>query len=98
MLLDHSFFLFTNVDTGAESVVCRVEGDWSLVVPAEAPDSRTQVPLAPDVAADLDLGSARRLLDLGDEPFVFFVDPETKRGGVLYRRYDGHYGLIAAQQ
>ena len=25
---------------------------------------------------------------------VFFVNAETGRGNVIYRRYDGHYGLI----
>ena len=34
------------------------------------------------------------LLDEGDEPFVFFAEPDTSRGQVLYRRFDGHYGLI----
>jgi hypothetical protein len=42
----------------------------------------------------LELDTARELLDEGDLPFVFFVDPLTRRGRVLYRRYDGHYGLI----
>ena len=35
------------------------------------------------------------LLELGDLPFVFFVDPDTRRGRLLYRRYDGHYGLVS---
>jgi len=26
---------------------------------------------------------------------VFFVEPTTGRGNVVYRRYDGHYGLIS---
>ena len=42
----------------------------------------------------LSLEDATQLLDDGDLPFLFFVDPETGRGQVLYRRYDGHYGLI----
>jgi hypothetical protein len=29
------------------------------------------------------------------EPFVLFENAETGRGNVIYRRYDGHYGLIA---
>jgi Sigma 54 modulation/S30EA ribosomal protein C terminus len=32
------------------------------------------------------------------QPFVFFVDPETGRARLLYHRYDGHYGLIAAER
>jgi hypothetical protein len=37
------------------------------------------------------LDDATRLLDLGDEPFVFFIDARTRRGNVVYRR---DYGLI----
>lgn len=33
-------------------------------------------------------------LDAGADPFVFFADPVTGRGNVVYRRYDGHCGLI----
>jgi hypothetical protein len=28
--------------------------------------------------------------------FLFFIDPEHRRGRVLYRRYDGNLGLLAA--
>ena len=35
-------------------------------------------------------------LDLAGDAFVFHLDPGTGRGRVLYRRYDGHYGLITA--
>ena len=38
--------------------------------------------------------SAIELLDLADNPFLFFLDPDDGRGRVLYRRYDGNYGLI----
>jgi hypothetical protein len=38
---------------------------------------------------------AIELLNLSDEPFVFFVDASSGRGAVLYRRYDGHYGLVS---
>jgi hypothetical protein len=29
-----------------------------------------------------------------DTRFVFFVDPDSRRGNVVFRRYDGNYGLI----
>src|SRR4051812_38257582 len=35
-------------------------------------------------------------LDLAGAAFVFPLAPGTGRGRVLYRRYDGHYGLITA--
>jgi hypothetical protein len=47
---------------------------------------------APPIALDV----ARVRMDVGDEPFVFFRDPDTGRGRVLYRRLDGHYGLVTA--
>lgn len=37
---------------------------------------------------------ARKELDALDSPFMFFADEDTGRGNVLYRRYDGDYGLI----
>ena len=43
----------------------------------------------------MSLTDATGLLDLGAEPFVFFIDYRTGRGNVVYRRYDGHYGLVA---
>lgn len=27
-------------------------------------------------------------------PFLFFAEPASGRGRLLYRRYDGHYGLV----
>jgi hypothetical protein len=30
----------------------------------------------------------------GGQPFLFFADAATGRGRLLYRRYDGHYGLV----
>ena len=40
------------------------------------------------------MAEAVERLDVDVEPFVFFVEPESGRGNVVYRRYDGHYGLI----
>lgn len=36
-----------------------------------------------------------RVLHAGDQPYVFFLEVDTGRGKVVYRRYDGHYGVIA---
>ena len=40
---------------------------------------------------------ARIRLEADSEPFVFYLDAETGQGRVLYRRYDGHYGLITQE-
>lgn len=97
-LLDHDFFLFHNSATGEDNVVARCdEGYYELFEP------RLQCPLAavvepvrrsPVSPPLVPLDEAMEILDLGDLPFVFFVDPDDGRGRVCYRRYDGHYGLI----
>ena len=38
-------------------------------------------------------GAIERLEALGHE-FLFFVDTDTRRGSLIYHRYDGHYGLV----
>jgi Sigma 54 modulation/S30EA ribosomal protein C terminus len=95
--LDHDFHLFTNVDTGEESVVYRrPTGDFGLlcVHPREA--QHAGAPLLPDLspAPVLVLEDAIERLNVSGERFVFYVDAQTRRGNVLYRRYDGHYGLL----
>ncbi len=96
--LDRSFYLFTNADTGDESVVYRnpAEGIGLLCVdPSKAPPNAGAA-LIPDPAPapTLPLEAAIERLNAGGERFVFFVDERTRRGNVLYRRYDGHYGLL----
>lgn len=93
--LDHDFYLFTDADSGSVAVVHRVENGYAVSgLPADAPlpSGVTPAPAPPT----LDETAARRRLDAGGEPFVFYIDAEAGRGAVLYRRYDGHYGLITA--
>jgi len=91
--LDHDFYLFNDADSARAAVVYRADGGYA--VSAVSPD----VPLPDGVAKSpapptLTEPAARQRLDAGGEPFVFYVDAETGHGAVLYRRYDGHYGLI----
>ena len=79
--LDHDFHLFTNAENGEENVVYRrPDGEVATMTLASVPV--------------LLLEDAVERLNLSGERFVFFVEPQTRRGSVLYRRYDGHYGLI----
>lgn len=98
-LLDHDFFLFTNAGTGEDNVVHRLPGGrYALIQPTHARPTSQIAPAidaSPVIPAPLMTEDATALLDLGGEPFVFYLDPETRRGRVLYRRYDGHYGLIS---
>jgi hypothetical protein len=98
-LLDHGFYLYLDADHGIDRVVYH-NGDSGLrVVPrvdGEALPGQTRPPIhpAPLVLNHLPLNEAEVLLDEGDEPFVFFAEPDASRVQVLYRRFDGHYGLI----
>lgn len=96
-LLGHDFYLFTDQDTGKEAVVYR-EGDGRFAISGEAVVGPESAPLVRVVgsAPMLSESEAVARLDLGGEPFVFYLDPDSRRGSVLYMRYDGHYGLITA--
>lgn len=95
-LLDYDFHLFTNAATGDEAVVYR-QSDGTIALaqinPTPAKNPRVFV-TDPTPAPVMLLEDAVERLNLGAEPFLFFVDPQTRWGNVLYRRYDGHYGLI----
>jgi len=97
--LDHDFYLFCDLASGLDSVVERA-GDGSYRMTRT---TRSDVDPGPTAAAislsssavpRLRLAQAIERLDVGEEPHVFFVDAATGRGNVVYRRYDGHYGLI----
>ena len=99
-LLDHDFYLFRNCETDEDNVVARSDGStYELFEPARTtPLDDVVAPIrhgdVRPTAAELD--EAREMLDVADVRFVFFVDPDSRRGRILYRRYDGHYGLITA--
>ncbi|HEX4868576.1 MAG TPA: HPF/RaiA family ribosome-associated protein [Acidimicrobiales bacterium] len=98
--LDHDFYLFRDVASGADCVLeKRGDGPYRLAHtgtaavdpgPTAVPVEVLETPV-PELAVD----EAIERLDLSNEPFTFFVDTESGRGTVVYRRYDGHYGLIA---
>jgi ribosome-associated translation inhibitor RaiA len=99
-LLDYDFLLFTEISTGADSVVNR-DGDGYLLVlaarrpisPAAGPGSvRVSDQPAPTLTA---ADAITRLESLGDQ-FTFYLDADSRRGNVVYHRYDGHYGLLTA--
>lgn len=92
-LLDYDFHLYVDAETGREAVVERVDGgDVGVrLVPhgAGTSDARPPVPT-------LDVDEAARSLDLVGQDWIFFRDRTTGRGAVVYRRYDGHYGVVTA--
>ncbi len=95
--LDHDFFLFVHDETNAEAVVYRRGSGYGIMQRIATPDAinRTEIPLqAGSQPATTTLEDALSVLDESDAPFEFFIDAESGRGTVAYRRYDGHYGLI----
>lgn len=84
-LMDYDFQLFTDAETGLDSIVYR--------------DGSAVYGLANVVGQpSLSLAAAVGTLDATDIAFVFFADITTGRGNVLYRRHDGNYGLITPAQ
>lgn len=97
--LDYDFYLFADVASGEDSLLWKDDGDryhLSRLHPSLLEAPATAVPLTVDAvpAPVLAVADALERLNASDEPFVFFEDASTGRGDVLYRRYDGHYGLI----
>jgi Sigma 54 modulation/S30EA ribosomal protein C terminus len=97
-MLDYDFYLFRERSTGEDSVIYRANEGYRL---AQARLRRSRLgPLSPSVtvserpAPRLTPGDAMARLEALDQPFLFYVDSETRRGNLIYHRYDGHYGLI----
>lgn len=97
-LLDHSFYLFVEAETGADAVIYhRDDGRIGLIGPAGIgwdgehdgivyEESRTGGPITlDDAVSEMGVLSHR---------FFYFGDADAGRAKVIYMRYDGHYGLI----
>jgi ribosome-associated translation inhibitor RaiA len=101
-LLDYDFHLFTERSTGQDSVIYRV-GDRYRLAQARPESARlgplpAAVMLSEHPAPVLTLAEAISRLEWLRQTFVFFVNPASGRGRLLYYRYDGHYGLVAAER
>lgn len=91
--LDHDFFLFRDLEADCDAVIYRArDGRLRVIVadPAKAGELREPTRL-PD---PIDLARAVAEMDAVDHRFIFFANVNTGRGNVIYRRYDGNYGLI----
>lgn len=96
--LDHDFFLFEDLDTGADAVIYLRDDERLAVIVPQGADS-SDVPPGPAressrYSQPLELGAAVSKMDALNHRFLFFTDAATGRGAVLYLRHDGHYGLI----
>jgi ribosomal subunit interface protein len=98
-MLGHDFYLFTELESGSDAVIFRAADGHLELLRTDGHATRpeplvTSLVLSPHHPPELTLAEAEEQLDTSREPFVFFVHAETGRGHVVYRRYDGHYGLI----
>ena len=99
--LDFDFYLFRDLADHTDAMIERRDGGYRLTLAGEATAGRASGVAPMEVASlpapGMSLASAIERLDLSGDRFLFFVDDASGRGNVLYRRYDGHYGLIALQ-
>jgi ribosome-associated translation inhibitor RaiA len=96
-LLDQDWTLFTEATTGSDALLERGDEGYRLTFAGEPPTESLTLDAPVAMLGDvprMDLSTALDLLDEIDEPLVFFVDADSERGRVVYRRYDGHYGTI----
>lgn len=97
--LDVDFHLFRDLASGEDAVLERTgEGRYRLArlhtASMEPATASIDVDVSPDAPPELTVADAIRRLDAGGERFVFFANAATGRGNIVYRRYDGNYGLI----
>jgi ribosome-associated translation inhibitor RaiA len=101
-LLDHDFHLFRELASGDDALLERLPGGryrMTRLAPSDAGAGPTAVELEigeevpPTLTAD---EAVERMAESGERQ-VFFRDRASGRGSVLYRRYDGHYGLITPE-
>lgn len=99
-LLDYEFLLFVDTDRGRDCVLAS-QDDGQLVLhdigDAEGGaviSDRGTVSRSPEVVPCLRPSEAMALLGESGRRWLFFENASTRRGNVIYHRYDGHYGLI----
>lgn len=97
-VLDYRFFLFTDVSDGTPSVVYERDGAVLLRRIDGTQPAKDALRFSIDVndtpAPSISVEDAIERIGLSDEAFIFFQDSEGQTPRVLYRRYDGHYGLV----
>jgi ribosome-associated translation inhibitor RaiA len=100
--LDYDFLLFRLPGTGADAVLHRTGGRelrLSSLRPPEvqATTSEHSIEIDQGTPPTLTVADAVDMLDASRQQFVFFANTVTGRGNVVYRRYDGNYGLITPE-
>lgn len=98
-IMDYRFFLFTDEADRKPSIVYEDEGGVTLrKIDGSIPEDdevRVDIPMNQAAAPRITVEDAIERLNVSDEPFIFFQEVGTDEASVLYRRYDGHYGLVS---
>ncbi|MEV7603695.1 sigma 54 modulation/S30EA ribosomal C-terminal domain-containing protein [Kitasatospora sp. NPDC089797] len=99
--MDYDIHLFTDPATETDAVVYRVGPTGyrlARTMPAGPFGRRTApITLSPHGAPLLTERQAVERLERAELPFLFYAHPAGGRGRVLYRRFDGHLGLLAGR-
>ena len=97
-LMAFYFFLFEEISTGHDCLLERTDDSYivhGLGIGAQTIDSAMgELELAEADPPQRLLTAAIEILDGTGVPFHFFINEASGRGNVLYRRVDGHYGLV----
>lgn len=97
--LDYGFYLFVDLETGQDSLLEQTE-DGLFVLHQLSPQPKgdsatvTEYKIADKATPELLVSEAITLLNEARELRLFFKNQQSGRANVIYRRYDGHYGLI----
>ncbi len=99
--LDHDFYLFRDLATGDDALLERDGRGYRLtrLHPNDLATNSLAIELTVDrtIPPTLTVDEAIEALDAARQRLEFFVDATTGRGTVVYRRYDGHNGLISPE-
>jgi hypothetical protein len=101
--MDYDFHLFVDGGTGEDAIVYR-SGPTGVRLARQRSMHPPRVPAGQPVTINprkvpvITGTEAARQLCAGWLPFLFFTDPASGRGNVLYRRYDAALGLVAPDQ
>ena len=99
-LLDYDFHLFTEERTQMASVLYKGGPTGYRLAQVEPTSEEELAPfelaltISPHPPPCHTVEQAAERMGLLGLPFLFFIDAAQGRAGVLYHRYDGHYGLI----
>jgi len=96
---DYDFHLFRDLASGEDAVIERLPDDTYRLTrlhPTAVEPGPTAIALTVEETPppELTVDQAIANLDNSGRRWLFFADADSGRGHVVYRRYDGHYGLI----